>query len=59
MNQDQITGILRAVVPAVLSYAVAKGWIDAGVVGEVTAAVITIFAAAWSVYNNQTGKVIK
>ena len=58
MNYDQITGILRAVVPALLAYFVAKGIITESMVSDVTAAVVTIGAAIWSVANNTTGKTI-
>lgn len=58
MNSDQVSGILRAVVPAALSYAVAKGWITTSMVGEITAALVTLSMAAWSIHNNQTGKTI-
>lgn len=59
MGTDQITGIIRAIVPALLAYAVAKGWIDAGAVGAIGAAVVTLAAAVWSYFTNQPGKVIK
>lgn len=59
MNQDQMTGIIRAVVPAILAYAVGRGWVDAGMVGDITTAIVTIAAAIWSVHNNQTGKTIQ
>ena len=58
MNYDQITGILRAVVPALLAYFVAKGYLTQSVVGDVTAAVVTIGSAIWSVANNTSGKTI-
>ncbi len=57
MNYEQITGILRAVVPAVLAYCVGKGWISQNDVGEISAAVVAVGAAAWSVINNKTGVV--
>jgi len=59
MNQDQVTGIIRAVVPALLAYAVGKGWISDGSVGDLTAAAVAIGMAVWSVFNNRTGKTIQ
>ncbi len=59
MNSNQVGGIVRAVIPAALAYAVAKGWLPASTVADVTAAVVTIAAAAWSVFTNATGTVIK
>jgi hypothetical protein len=50
MNQDQIMGILRATVPAALAYIAGKGWIPAGATSDVAAAVISLGAAAWSVF---------
>lgn len=52
MNLNQVNGVVRAVLPAVLAYAVGKGWITQDMVGEITAAVITLLAAGWSVYTN-------
>jgi hypothetical protein len=58
MNYDQTTGILRAIIPPALAYAVAKGWITQSDVGDITAAIVAVGAAVWSVVNNRTGKVI-
>jgi hypothetical protein len=57
-NYDQITGIVRAVVPAITGWLAAKGvegntWIDIVVVVIVTAG-----ACVWSVLNNKSGKTI-
>lgn len=49
MNQEQFLGIVRAVVPAVLAYAVGAKLIDAGVVGDITAAVVTLASVGWSI----------
>lgn len=59
MNSNQIGGIIRAVVPAILAYGVARGWLSQSVVADVTTAAITIAAAIWSVYTNATGTIIK
>lgn len=53
MNYDQVTGIIRAVAPAALAYCVGKGWISQSDVGEITAALVAVGAAIWSVINNQ------
>ena len=58
MNADQITGVVRAVVPAACAYAVGKGWITSSSVGDITAAAVAVAAAFWSVQNNKTGKVV-
>lgn len=54
MNQDQVTGILRAIIPAIIAYVVAKGWISASSAADIGAGAITILAAIWSVWNNTT-----
>jgi ABC-type polysaccharide/polyol phosphate export permease len=54
MNQDQVTGIIRAVVPALLAYVVGKGWISESSVADITTAAIAVAAAIWSVFNNTT-----
>ncbi|MGD0024769.1 MAG: hypothetical protein ABSC37_09115 [Xanthobacteraceae bacterium] len=59
MGTDQFTGILRAVVPALISYVVGKGWIPAGTAGDIGTGVITILAALWSWRTNTPGKVVK
>lgn len=53
MDANSINGVIRAVVPAVLAYAVGKGWIGAGSVVDITAAVVAITAAIWSVISNK------
>ena len=58
MNTDQITGIVRAVVPAACAYAVGKGWITTSSVGDITAAAVAVASAIWSIQNNKTGKVV-
>ena len=59
MNTDQMTGIARAIVPALIAYAVGKGWVPAGAAADLGAAMLAIAAAVWSVVNNQTGKMIR
>lgn len=56
MDLNTINGILRALVPAVLAYAVGKGWITQGSVGDIMAAVLAIASAAWSVKTNLPAK---
>ncbi len=58
MNQDQLGGIVRAVVPPLITWLVAKNVIPAGSADTVISAAVAIAAAAWSVVTNKTGKVI-
>lgn len=53
MDMNSVNGVIRAVVPALLAYAVGKGWISSGAVGDITAAVAAIAAAVWSVVTNK------
>lgn len=53
MDMNSINGVLRAVVPALLAYAVGNGWISAGAVGDITTAVVAVAAAVWSVFSNK------
>ncbi len=58
MNSDQLGGIVRAVVPPLVTYLVAKGIVPAGSADALISAAVAIAAAAWSVVNNKTGKTI-
>jgi len=62
MNQDQIGGIVRAVVPPLVAWIAAKGIIPAssvtGVDDALVAVIVTGAVAAWSYITNKTGKVI-
>lgn len=59
MNYDQITGVLRTIIPSALAWVAGKGLIPAESVADIAAALVAILSAIWSVYNNKTGKVIK
>lgn len=48
MNQDQIYGMLKIIVPSIVTYAVGKGWIPAGSAADIGGAIITLIAAGWS-----------
>lgn len=56
MDINVLNGILRAVIPAVLAYAVGRGWLSTSQVGEITAAIVTLVAAGWSVASNTKRK---
>ncbi len=58
MNNDQLGGIVRAVVPPLVTYLVAKGIIPVGSADSIIAAVAAVAAAGWSWVNNTTGKTI-
>lgn len=53
MTQNQFMGILRAVVPALLAYAVGKHWITGTVADEAMAVIVALGAAGWSVASNK------
>ena len=56
MTQNQVMGVLRAVIPALLAYAVGRHWITESVAGEIGAAIIAGGAAWWSAATNQEDK---
>lgn len=53
MDSNSIAGILRAIVPAALAWAVGKGYVSSSSVGDITAAVVAIASAIWSVVSNR------
>lgn len=58
MNQEQVLGFLRIVLPVILAYAVGKGYITEGMVSDLTAAIVTIAAGLWSVYSHAQSKTV-
>ncbi len=55
MNSNQINGIIRTVVPALLAYFVASGKLPDTSVADVTAglvAIVTALAAVWSFWSH-------
>ncbi len=48
MNQEQVLGILRIVLPSIMAFFVGKGWIADSAVADLTTATVTIAAAVWS-----------
>lgn len=58
MNQDQLGGVIRAILPPFIAYAVAKGWINAGSADWIIASIVGIGTAIWSAYTNRPGTVI-
>lgn len=53
MDLNSINGVVRALVPAILAYAVGKGWIAETSVADLTAGVVAVVAAVWSVISNR------
>jgi hypothetical protein len=58
MNNDQLTGIIRAILAAGGGLLVQRGYVSDQTMTTIIGALITLGAAAWSVHNNRTGKVI-
>ncbi len=55
MTVNQVNGMIRAVVPALLAYFIASGKLPDSAISDVTTALITIVTAAaavWSFYSN-------
>ena len=59
MNTDMLGGIIRAILPPAIAYAVAKGILPTGSYDAVVTALVSLASALWSVQTNQTGKTIK
>ena len=59
MNRQQLTGIARALVPALIAYIVGKGWLSQSSATDVSAAIIALLAAGWSVQTNSDASAIK
>ena len=52
MDMNTINGILRAIVPAVVAYLVGKGYPPQMIATDVSAAILALAAAGWSVKTN-------
>lgn len=48
MNKEQLIGLLRHALTVAGTYAVAKGWIGAGVMEQVVGAVVVLASVGWS-----------
>lgn len=53
VTSDQISGPLRAILPAVFAFAAGKGWIPTGDYGEVITGLVAGVAALWSAWSNR------
>ena len=56
MDFNTWTGIIRAVAPAIIAFAVGKGWItgtnSSGIVDALAVGIPAIAAAVWSIFTN-------
>jgi hypothetical protein len=57
MDVNQITGPIRAIVPALTAFAIAKGWLPAGDYAEPIVGIVAGLAAIWSYFSNRPAKV--
>lgn len=53
MDSAQFLGVVRAVLAALGGYLVGQGFLDDSTVQQLSGAVATIAAAAWSVYSKR------
>lgn len=53
MSNEQIAGVVRAVVAAVGGYFVGKGMVDANTVATIGGALATLATAVWSVWSKK------
>jgi uncharacterized membrane protein HdeD (DUF308 family) len=56
LTANQINGILRAIVPAGVAFAVGKGWIAQSNATDLITALVALGSAVWSVYTNIEAK---
>ena len=59
INSNMVGGVVRAFLPVIVGYCVFKGYLPAGDYGQLVTLAVTLSVAAWSVYTNQSGTVIK
>ena len=59
MNQNQLAGIARALVPAIVAYVVGRGWLSESSAASVAAAVIALLSAGWSMQAHTDANAIK
>lgn len=57
MSWDQIAGPLRAILPALAAYAIAKGWISVGSADWIISSILALGAAGWSIWSNRPAAV--
>jgi hypothetical protein len=53
MDPNQITGPIRALVPAITAWAVSKGWIPAGDYATPLISIVTGIMMLWSFHSNK------
>ena len=53
MSWDQIAGPLRAILPALFAFLVAKGYINIGMADWLTSSILALGAAGWSIWSNR------
>lgn len=53
MDMNSISGVIRAIVPALLAYCVGKGWIAETSVADITAGAVAVASAVWSIVSNR------
>lgn len=58
MTLNQVRSILRALVPAILAFAVGRGWLGSEAAADVTAAIVALGAAVWGAFENQPKQLV-
>ena len=56
MTQDQVGGIVRALVSAAGGYLVGQGLIDAQTMMTIAGGITTVAVAVWSIYSKRPAK---
>lgn len=58
MTFNQIRSVIRALVPAILAFAVGRGWLGQEAAADVTAAAVALGAALWGAFENQPKQLV-
>jgi hypothetical protein len=58
VNFNQVRSVIRALVPAILAFAVGRGWMGQEAAADVMAAVVALGAALWGAFENQPKQLV-
>jgi len=58
LNYDSITGMVRAIVPAIVAWLGARGVVEKPWLDILITVVVTAGACIWSIINNTSGKTV-
>lgn len=60
MNMDQIWGVVRTILTALVAYAAGKNWIPANIIpADLVASIMTLVVAVWSIMDKTQAATVK